>query len=58
MLGIVGTVPDLSLDLTLGRASLEGDKVVICGRSVPVNRGTPALIGAAFQTLAVFGKVS
>jgi len=56
MLGIVGTVPDLSLDLTLGRVSLEADTLLIQGRSVPVNRGTPALIGAAFQTLAVFGK--
>jgi hypothetical protein len=56
MLGIVGTVPDLSLDLTLGRVSLKADRILIQGRSVPVNRGTPALIGAAFQTLAVFGK--
>ncbi len=56
MLGIVGTVPDLSLDLTVGRVSLEADRIVLQGRSVSVNRGTPALIGAALQTLAVFGK--
>jgi len=56
MLGVVGTVPDLSVDLTLGRVSLEADKILIQGRSIPVNRGTPALIGAAIQTLTVFGK--
>jgi NAD(P)H-hydrate repair Nnr-like enzyme with NAD(P)H-hydrate dehydratase domain len=56
MLGIVGTVPDLSLDLTVGRVSLAADKIIIHGRPIPVNRGTPALIGAALQTLAVFGK--
>jgi hypothetical protein len=56
MLGIVGTVPDLTLDLTVGRVSLAADKIIILGRPIPVNRGTPALIGAALQTLAVFGK--
>ena len=56
MLAIVGTVPDLGLDLTVGRVTLAADKVMINGRSIPVNRGTPALMGAAFQTLAVFGK--
>ena len=56
MLAVVGTAPDLSLDLTLGRVTLEGGNIVISGCSIPVNRGTPALIGAAFQTLTVFGK--
>lgn len=56
MLAIVGTAPDLSLDLTVGRVKLEGENIVMSGRSIPVNRGTPALIGAAFQTLTVFGK--
>lgn len=56
MLGVVGTVPDLSLDLTVGRVTLAADKIVIHGRPIPVNRGTPALIGAAIQTLTVFGK--
>src|SRR3989339_1607987 len=56
MLAVVGTAPDLSLDLTVGRVKLEGGNIVINGRSIPVNRGTPALIGAAIQTLTVFGK--
>jgi hypothetical protein len=56
VLAVVGTVPDLTVGLTVGPASLKSDTVEIQGRRIPVNRGTPALLGAACQTLAVFGK--
>lgn len=56
MLAVVGTVPDLTFDLTVGQTVLAGDQVVINGQHIPVNRGTSALIGAAFQTLSVFGN--
>ncbi|MBF0202426.1 MAG: sugar kinase [Desulfamplus sp.] len=56
MLAVVGTVPDMAMELTVGEVILSGDSVLMAGKSMPVNRGTPALIGAACQILAVFGK--
>lgn len=47
MLGIVGTVPDLQFPLTHGLVRLLDGRMQIKGRSVPINRGTPALLAAA-----------
>jgi ADP-dependent NAD(P)H-hydrate dehydratase / NAD(P)H-hydrate epimerase len=56
MLAIVGTVPDIEFDLSVGLVELEKDQLCLDGKTVSVNRGTPALLGAAIQTLAVFDK--
>jgi hypothetical protein len=56
MLAIVGTVPDNDFGLAEGQVSLEHDHLVLDGRPVPIHRGTPALMGAALQTLSVFGR--
>jgi ADP-dependent NAD(P)H-hydrate dehydratase / NAD(P)H-hydrate epimerase len=56
MLAIAGTLPDNDFGLAEGRVSLETDHLHMDGRTIPVNRGTPALLGAAIQTLAVFGQ--
>ncbi len=56
MLGIVGTVPDESFPMTWGRIHLEDDAIVIKGIRVPVNRGTPALMGAALMAGKVLGQ--
>jgi hypothetical protein len=58
MLGIVGTVPDNDFGLAEGLVTLENDHLVLDGRPVPIHRGTPALMGAAIQTLSVFGRDS
>jgi sugar/nucleoside kinase (ribokinase family) len=52
----VGTVPDNDFGLAEGLVTLQNDHLVLDGRPVPVHRGTPALIGAALQTLSVFGR--
>jgi hypothetical protein len=58
MLGIVGTVPYNDFSLAEGLVTLEDDHLVLDGRPVPIHRGTPALMGAAIQTLSVFGRDS
>lgn len=47
MLAIIGTVPDDTFPLTHGPATLDGDCLAVSDLRVPVNRGTPALAGAA-----------
>ncbi len=47
MIGIVGTVPDQRFPLVHGPARVVGHELKIEGYTVPVNRGTPALISAA-----------
>jgi len=47
MLAIVGTVPDEGVPLIAGEVRLENDALILQGRSMPVNRGTPALLAAA-----------
>ena len=49
MLGIVGTVPDLQWPLIHGIARLTDHRIEINGRHITINRGTPALIGAALK---------
>ena len=55
MLAVVGTVPDLDFPLTVGRVDMVENRLSIDGRNVPVNRGTPALLGAMVNTLKVLG---
>jgi ADP-dependent NAD(P)H-hydrate dehydratase / NAD(P)H-hydrate epimerase len=55
MLGIVGTVPDLDFPLTHGPVELVDGRLHIEGRTVAVNRGTPALIAAAIKASETLG---
>ncbi len=55
MLGIVGTVPDPDFPVTEGEASFDGDSIIVGASIFPVNRGTPALIGAAVAAAGVLG---
>jgi len=53
---VVGTVPQAHWGFAYGPCQVHGDVVVVDGRSVPVARGTPALVGAATvaaQTLGI-----
>lgn len=55
MLAVVGTVPDENLPLLLGEVSLDGYCIRIENRSVPVSRGTPALLASACVVLDFLG---
>ncbi|MFC1986276.1 NAD(P)H-hydrate dehydratase [Chloroflexota bacterium] len=50
MLLIAGTLPFKDLPLTLGKASREGNFLVIDGHLIPHTQGTGAMIGAALAT--------
>ncbi|MBU1344177.1 MAG: sugar kinase [Proteobacteria bacterium] len=56
MLAVVGTIPDPDFPLTVGKVVMEANRLCIDGRHVPVNRGTPALLGAMVNTLKVVGQ--
>lgn len=56
MLTIVGTVPSLKFSFTMGELALKDDQVIIAGKPIEVNRGTPALIAAAVQTAEFLGS--
>lgn len=56
MLAVVGTVPDESFPLLEGQARLENDMLLVEGRGIPVNRGTPALIAAAVVAGNIMGN--
>lgn len=55
MLAVVGTVPDNDFPVVHGEVGLEKGNILVEGRSVPVNRGTPALLAAAFRAGEVLG---
>ena len=55
LLAVVGTVPDERFPLTSGRMTLVDDTLRINDESIPVNRGTPALIGAVIKAGEVLG---
>jgi hypothetical protein len=57
MLLIVGTVPDETFPLTFGPAVLDGVDMIVNGIRVPVNRGTPALVGAVLAACQVLGPL-
>lgn len=56
MLAVVGTIPSKNFPLVSGKISLDGDNLVIQGRHVPINRGTAALLAAAFEAGKVLGQ--
>jgi hypothetical protein len=49
MLAVVGTVPNPELGVLTGPAELVNGTLLVDGRSVEINRGTPALIAAALS---------
>mgnify|MGYP006285789961 CR=1 FL=1 len=49
MLAVIGTVPEEDFPLVEEEARLQGDRLLVGGRRVPVNRGTPALLAAALR---------
>lgn len=51
MFGLVGTIPEERFPLISGEVILEGDRIAVGKKSVAVNRGTPAMIAAAAETL-------
>ena len=55
MLAIVGTVPDPDFPLLYGPARLAGNRIRLQNHTIPVNRGTPALIAAALKASEQFG---
>lgn len=56
MLTIIGTVPDERFPLVEAEAVLDGERLVCDGQSVPVLRGTPALVAAATMTARCLGQ--
>jgi hypothetical protein len=55
MHAVVGTVPEKDFPLVYGVAEIRGRMLHVEGRSVPINRGTAALIGAAAAAGRVLG---
>lgn len=55
MLAVVGTVPSEDFPLVAGELRMEGDDILVSGRRIPVNRGTPALLAAALSSAASLG---
>jgi NAD(P)H-hydrate repair Nnr-like enzyme with NAD(P)H-hydrate dehydratase domain len=47
MIGIIGTVPDLAFPLMHGLVHLDGECLILEGQTIPIHRGTPALLAAA-----------
>lgn len=56
MLGLVGTIPEEGFPLTCSPALLKEGQVHLENRRIAVNRGTPALIAAAAETLNYLGS--
>ena len=56
MFAIVGTVPDQDFPLAVGEVLLVNGVIRIEGKSVAVNRGTPALLAAAIKTCEVLDQ--
>lgn len=56
VLGIIGTVPDLEFPLSHGPASLIDNRLSLNGRTIPINRGTPALLAAALKAVEWMGE--
>ena len=52
MLAVVGTVPDKTFPLTIGKVDMvDNNQLTVNGKDVMINRGTPALLGAMVATL-------
>lgn len=51
MFGIIGTIPDNNFPLVTGFVAIKDEQIILENQSVAVNRGTPAMIAAAVETL-------
>ena len=56
MLAVVGTVPVENFPLVSGAVRLEQGALLLEARRIPVNRGTPALLAAAFVAGEILGN--
>ena len=56
MLAIVGTVPVENFPLISGEAHLEQGALLLQGKHIPINRGTPALLAAAIVAGEMLGN--
>ncbi|MDY6852032.1 MAG: NAD(P)H-hydrate dehydratase [Thermodesulfobacteriota bacterium] len=56
MLAVVGTVPDADFPLVEGEVTFQDRDILIQGRRVNVNRGTPALLAAAVKAAQILGR--
>ncbi len=56
MLGIIGTIPENCFPQTTGQAFVQGKELIIDQKRIPINRGTPAMVAAAAETLEYLGK--
>ena len=56
MLAVVGTIPDQNFPLIAGKVTLDGNRICIEGKKVDVNRGTPALLAAAYKAGEALGR--
>ncbi len=55
MLAVIGTVPQKEFPVTEGEVALKDGHLLISGRSVPVLRGTPALLAASIAASSLLG---
>jgi len=46
VLCVIGTIPDSAFPLVVGPVQMDRHRLIVSGRAVPLNRGTPALLGA------------
>lgn len=58
MLAVVGTVPFENFPLVAAEVEMDHEALILEGRKVPINRGTPALLAAAVATGKVLGNSS
>lgn len=56
MLAVVGTVPVENFPLVSGAVRLEQDTLLVQGKRIPINRGTPALLAAAIAAGEILGN--
>ncbi len=56
MLAVIGTVPEEDFPLLEGTVGLVGTSLTVAGYTCPVNRGTPALLAAAWMTTQTVGQ--
>lgn len=56
MLAVVGTVPEQNFPLVGGKVTLDGDRICVEGKKIDVNRGTPALLAAAYKAGEALGR--
>lgn len=55
MLALIGTIPKKDFPLVSGTAALNGNSVSMDSHSIPINRGTPAMVAAASMACDALG---